>query len=37
MTKKTKGQKKLLAKAHNQNQRVPVWAIMKTNRKNLED
>ncbi|MBA1342725.1 MAG: 50S ribosomal protein L39e [ANME-2 cluster archaeon] len=33
MTKKTKGQKKLLAKAHNQNQRVPVWAIMKTNRK----
>jgi ribosomal protein L39E len=35
MTKKTKGQKKLLAKAHNQNQRVPVWAIMKTNHKGL--
>jgi len=33
MGKKTKGQKKLLAKAQNQNQRVPVWAIMKTNRK----
>lgn len=32
MTQKTKGKKKRLAKAHNQNQRVPAWVIVKTNR-----
>ncbi|ADE36715.1 LSU ribosomal protein L39E [Methanohalophilus mahii DSM 5219] len=29
----TKGQKMRLAKAHVQNQRVPTWAIIKSNRK----
>ncbi len=33
MGKKTKGKKKRLAKATEQNRRVPVWVIMKTNRK----
>ncbi|TGC08701.1 50S ribosomal protein L39e [Methanolobus halotolerans] len=33
MSHNTKGQKARLAKAHRQNQRVPVWAIVKTNRK----
>ncbi|WP_300607224.1 50S ribosomal protein L39e [Methanohalophilus sp.] len=33
MSHNTKGQKKRLAKAHVQNQRVPAWAIIKTNRK----
>ncbi|NMG82844.1 50S ribosomal protein L39e [Methanosarcinales archaeon] len=33
MSLKTKGKKKRLAKAHNQNQRVPSWAIIRTNRK----
>ncbi|AFV22705.1 50S ribosomal protein L39e [Methanolobus psychrophilus R15] len=33
MSHKTKGQKMRLAKAHRQNHRVPVWAIIKTNRK----
>jgi large subunit ribosomal protein L39e len=33
MTQKTKGKKKRLAKAHNQNQRVPAWVIVKTKRK----
>lgn len=32
MTKKTKGKKKRLAKKTNQNQRVPAWVMMKTNR-----
>ncbi|MBW6517138.1 MAG: 50S ribosomal protein L39e [ANME-2 cluster archaeon] len=32
MSQKTKGKKIRLAKAHNQNQRVPSWAIIKTNR-----
>ncbi|MDJ1420907.1 MAG: 50S ribosomal protein L39e [Candidatus Methanoperedens sp.] len=32
MTQKTKGKKKRLAKAQNQNQRVPAWVIVKTNR-----
>jgi len=33
MTQKTKGKKKRLAKAQNQNQRVPAWVIVKTKRK----
>ncbi|QLC49652.1 50S ribosomal protein L39e [Methanolobus zinderi] len=33
MSHNTKGQKMRLAKAHRQNHRVPVWAIVKTNRK----
>ncbi|HHI30729.1 50S ribosomal protein L39e [Methanosarcinales archaeon ex4572_44] len=33
MSLNSKGRKKRLAKAHNQNQRVPSWAIAKTNRK----
>ncbi|NYT00572.1 MAG: 50S ribosomal protein L39e [Methanocellales archaeon] len=32
MSKKTKGRKIRLSKATNQNRRVPVWVIMKTNR-----
>ncbi len=32
MSHNTKGQKMRLAKAHRQNQRVPMWAIVKTNR-----
>ncbi|MBE0521594.1 MAG: 50S ribosomal protein L39e [Candidatus Methanoperedenaceae archaeon] len=32
MSQKTKGRKISLAKAHNQNQRVPSWVIVKTNR-----
>jgi large subunit ribosomal protein L39e len=32
MTQKTKGKKKRLAKAQNQNQRVPAWVIVKTQR-----
>lgn len=31
MSKKTKAKKKRLAKAEQQNQRVPMWVIMKTN------
>ncbi|HID26589.1 MAG: 50S ribosomal protein L39e [Methanosarcinales archaeon] len=33
MSKKMKGKKKRLAKAYNQNKRVPLWVIVKTNRK----
>ncbi|MBN2488463.1 MAG: 50S ribosomal protein L39e [Methanosarcinaceae archaeon] len=33
MSHNTKGQKTRLAKAHKQNQRVPSWVIIKTNRK----
>ncbi len=33
MTKNLKGQKKRLAKACNQNVRVPGWIMIKTNRK----
>ncbi|NPE31141.1 50S ribosomal protein L39e [Methanococcoides sp. SA1] len=33
MSHNTKGQKIRLAKAHNQNQRVPTWVIIKTGRK----
>ncbi|MEA1985000.1 MAG: 50S ribosomal protein L39e [Euryarchaeota archaeon] len=33
MSHNTKGQKMRLAKAHGQNQRVPSWVIIKTNRK----
>ncbi|MDY7081315.1 MAG: 50S ribosomal protein L39e [Halobacteria archaeon] len=32
MTKKDKAKKKRLAKAENQNSRVPAWVMMKTNR-----
>ena len=32
MTQKTKGKKKRLAKAQNQNQRVPAWVIVRTKR-----
>jgi large subunit ribosomal protein L39e len=32
MSKKSKGKKIRLAKAHIQNHRVPSWAIIKTNR-----
>jgi len=32
MTQRTKGKKKRLAKAQNQNQRVPAWVIVKTQR-----
>ncbi|AEH60404.1 Ribosomal protein L39e [Methanosalsum zhilinae DSM 4017] len=32
MSRNTKGQKTRLAKAHMQNQRVPMWVIVKTNR-----
>jgi large subunit ribosomal protein L39e len=32
MTKKNKAKKKRLAKANKQNERVPAWVIMKTNR-----
>lgn len=32
MVKKSKGKKKRLAKKLKQNQRVPAWVIMKTNR-----
>ncbi len=32
MGKKTKGKKKRLAKKNRQNQRVPAWVMMKTNR-----
>ncbi len=31
MSKKTKAKKKRLAKANKQNQRVPMWVILKTN------
>ncbi|MDD4497752.1 MAG: 50S ribosomal protein L39e [Methanosarcinaceae archaeon] len=33
MSHNMKGQKMRLAKAHNQNTRVPMWVIVKTNRK----
>lgn len=32
MSKKSKGKKKRLAKKLNQNQRIPAWVMMRTNR-----